>query len=121
MSATDKKPVGVWITRSPFEDHRIAERLRMAVGLTLGKNSVRIFLSGDGVYVLLKSHPEKGGLPPLGKHLETLGLLKCSLVAEEESLSQGNISREAVPYPIEILPREEFLRRVSACQVLFNE
>ncbi|MBI5187018.1 MAG: DsrE family protein [Nitrospinae bacterium] len=118
MSERKKKPVGVLLANSPFESYKFQERLRMAVGLTLGKNSVRVFFSGDGVFSLLKSDPQKFGMPPMAKHIETLAMLKCPIFVLEESLSQRDIAREAIAHPIKALPQDFFYRELSACEVL---
>jgi sulfur relay (sulfurtransferase) DsrF/TusC family protein len=117
MKNADKKPVGVLFTRSPFESYKFSERLRMAVGLTLGKNSVRIFFSGEGVFSLLKNDPQKFGMQPITKHIETLDMLKCPIFVLEESLPQRGIG-ESITYPTKTLPRELFYNELSACEVL---
>lgn len=121
MSADGKKPVGILFTKTPFHDYKVSESLRMAVGLTLGKNSVRVFFTGDGTYCLTKNTPEKLGMLPLGKHIETLGMLKCRIVVEEEALSERNISPENLAFQnIESVTSEEFNEELSDCEVLFN-
>lgn len=118
MSETKKKPVGVLFTKSPFESHELQERLRMAVGLTLGKNAVRIFFSGDGIFSLLKSDPQKFGMPPMAKHIETLAMLKCPIFVLEESLYKRDITCESIVYPVKGLPLDFFYRELNACEVL---
>ena len=120
MSDSGKKPVGILFSRSPFSDYRVSESLRMAVGLTLGKNSVRLFFSGDGVFCLLKNDAERLESLPLAKHIETLGMLKCPVIAEEESLEKRDISPELIPYQLTTMKDDSFLEQLNACEILIH-
>lgn len=120
MNIAEKKPVGILFTGSPFSDFRVSETLRMAVGLTLGKNSVRVFFGGDGTYSLLKNDSERLEMQPITKHIETLNMLKCQIFVEEEALAKRNIDHEKVfPY-IQPLSKNQFHQQLSDCEILIN-
>lgn len=64
---------------------RVAEKLRMAVGLTLvDDNRVSALLIGDGVWAGLGTDPERSGLE-IDKHLETLSVLGAKILAHAPS------------------------------------
>lgn len=90
-----KKQVSVVVRSVPISTVRVAEALRMSVGLTLSGNAVRVVFAGDGVYALLPTAPETVGSQELAKPIETLLRLGHELVAERESLEAREIGPPA--------------------------
>ncbi len=79
----------------------------MSVGLTLGDNAVQVVFADDGVYTLLPTSPELIGSGTIGKHVQTLQLLKHRLVVEKESLDARGLTAESLKHKAEVLPRAE--------------
>jgi sulfur relay (sulfurtransferase) DsrF/TusC family protein len=77
----------------------------MTVGLTLGDNTIIVIFRGDGVYTLLPTQPALLGALELDKHLETLQLLNVRLVAEQEALTERNLSH--LKWDVERLAQHE--------------
>jgi sulfur relay protein TusC/DsrF len=99
------KHVAVVLRKSPFNTCRNSEALRMTVGLTLGDNTIAVIFRGDGVYTLLPTQPALLGALEIDKHLETLQLLNVRLVAEQESLTERNLSH--LKWDVERLAQHE--------------
>ena len=78
----------------------------MGVGLTLQDDRVQVIFVENGTYTLVKSKPEIIDSPELTKHLETLQMLDCHLIAEKESLEQRDLLG-ALRYPIQVKTRQE--------------
>jgi sulfur relay (sulfurtransferase) DsrF/TusC family protein len=105
------KQIAVVMRQSPFNTCRNAEALRMTVGLTLGENTIVVIFRDDGVYTLLSTQPALIGSLEIDKHLETLQLLHVRLVAEQESLSQRNLSHPK--WDIERLAQREIAQLLA--------
>ncbi len=106
------KTTTVIISQSPLKTLRVAEALRMSVGLTLCGDAVQVLFVNDGVYTLLDTEPAKAGMPEYSRHIETLKELGHRLYAEHESLQErglGPISNKAA-----IVTREETSRLIIA-------
>jgi sulfur relay protein TusC/DsrF len=99
------KQVAVVMRKSPFNTCRNAEALRMTVGLTLVENTIAVIFRDDGVYTLLPTQPALVGSLEIDKHLETLQLLHVRLIAEQESVSERNLSH--LKWDVEHLTQRE--------------
>lgn len=102
------KTTTVIISQSPLKTIRIAEALRMSVGLTLCEDAVQVLFLGDGAYTLLDTEPARLGMSDYSRHLETLVQLKHRLFAERESLDERGL--EKISDNVEIIPRNEVAR-----------
>ncbi len=72
---------------------QVAERLRMAVGLTLEDgNKVTALLIDDGVYTGLGIDHEKLGAKEIDKHLKMLGMLSVDIFAHSGCCDKRNIT-----------------------------
>ncbi|MDW8367271.1 MAG: DsrE family protein [Abditibacteriales bacterium] len=100
-----EKRITVVVRKSPFNSVRNAEALRMSVGMTLGDHTVQVVFMGDGVYTLLPVQPQEVGMPEVGKHLETLRMLRARLVVEKEAAEQRGLTQ--LKYRPEFLSRAE--------------
>ncbi len=85
------KKVTTVIRRSPFNSVIISEALRMSLGLTLTDNKVTVVFVEEGVYLLLSLSADVIGYPDLKRHIETLNMLGCELIAERESLEKRGL------------------------------
>jgi sulfur relay (sulfurtransferase) DsrF/TusC family protein len=105
--------VTVVITRTPFNTIRNSEALRMSVGLTLcEENRVQVVFVGEGVYTLAPLKPEAVDSPETEKHLQTLKLLNCRMVAEKEAVEER--LREINPRrDVELMPGEEVFNLIN--------
>ncbi len=110
------KNVVVIIRNSPFNTVRNSEALRMSVGLTLEDNKITIIFLEDGVYLLGETNPNVISSGEIHKHIDTLRLLKHTLVAEQESLDSRNI--EKLKYNIKVLTRAEISYTISKADVV---
>lgn len=104
--------------RVPVSSLLNAEALRMSVGLTLAENDVTVVFAGDGVYTLLPIKPERLGSPEVAKHLETLEMMGCRLVAEAESVESRGLKELA--WNVERLPRAEVARLLAGAQAVIT-
>jgi sulfur relay (sulfurtransferase) DsrF/TusC family protein len=95
----------VLISQSPLKTLRVAEALRMSVGLTLCDDAVQVVFVDDGVYALVGADPARVGMPEYARHVETLGQLGHRLVAERESLEERGIDRLA--FTVDTVARAE--------------
>ncbi len=93
------------ISQPPLGTLRIAEALRMGVGLTLCGDAVQILFVGDGVYTLLGTEPKRIAAPEYSRHIETLKELGHSLYAERESLEERGI--DGMTHEAQIIDRAE--------------
>lgn len=105
------KQVAVVLRKSPFNTCQNSEALRMTVGLTLGDNAIAVIFRDDGVYTLLPTQPALIGSLEIDKHLETLQLLQVRLVAEQESLSERNLSH--LKWDVERLAQREIAQLLA--------
>jgi sulfur relay protein TusC/DsrF len=108
--------VAVVLRTSPFNTCRNSEALRMTVGLTLGENAIAVIFCGDGVYTLLATQPALIGSLEIDKHLETLQLLNVRLVAEQESLSERNLSH--LKWDVERLAQREIAQLLAESEAI---
>ncbi len=106
------KTTTVIISQSPLKTLRVAEALRMSVGLTLCGDAVQVLFMGDGVYTLLDTEPGKVGMPEYARHLETLKQLRHRLFAERESLDERHL--DTIHHRAEIISRAESARVLLA-------
>jgi sulfur relay protein TusB/DsrH len=106
------KTTTVIISQSPLKTLRVAEALRMSVGLTLCGDSVQVLFMSDGVYALLETEPSKVGMPEYARHMKTLKQLKHRLFAVRESLNQRGL--DTVCHNVEILSNSESARLLLA-------
>ncbi len=90
----------------------------MSVGLTLADNDVTVVFLGDGVYTLLAIKPERLGSPEVAKHLETLKMMGCRLVAEEEALRDRKLGELA--WPVERLPEAEIAGLLASAEAVIT-
>ena len=111
------KNVVVIIRNSPFNTVRNSEALRMSVGLTLEEdNKITVLFIEDGVYLLGETNPNAISSGEIHKPLDTLRLLKHTLVADKESLGSRNIVQ--LKYNVEILTRKEVSDTISKADVV---
>jgi len=83
------KHVVVVVTQPPHK--RTAEKLRMAVGLTLEDgNRVSVVLMDDGVYAG-QGVAAGAGQPEVDKSLETLAMLNVAVVADGPSVDERGL------------------------------
>jgi sulfur relay (sulfurtransferase) DsrF/TusC family protein len=106
------KTTSVIISQSPLKTLRVAEALRMSVGLTLCDDRVQVLFMADGVYTLLDTKPETVGMPEYSRHIETLRQLNHRLFAEREALNERAIA--------EIRPEAEVVSRMELAQLLLD-
>lgn len=106
-----RKTTTVIISQSPLKTLRVAEALRMSVGLTLCDDTVQVLFVGDGVYTLLQTDPTHVGLPEYSRHVEALQELGHKLFAERESLDERGL--EKTVYETEIISGVEAARLIS--------
>lgn len=99
------KTTTVIVSKAPLKTLRVAEALRMGVGLTLYGDAVQILFVGDGVYALLQTEPNKVAMPEYTRHIETLKQLGHRIYAERESLEERGLDR--MPHEAEIISRKE--------------
>lgn len=99
------KTTTVIISQSPLKSLRVAEALRMSVGLTLCNDAVQVLFVDDGVYALLETDPEKVGMPDYSRHIETLKQLGHNLFSERESLEKRSL--EEIFFETEIVSHDE--------------
>lgn len=99
------KTTTVIISQSPLKTLRVAEALRMSVGLTLCNDAVQAVFIGDGVYALLATEPSHAGMPEYSRHIETLKQLGHKLFAERESLDERGL--EKIAHDVAVVPRSE--------------
>lgn len=112
--------VTVVITRTPLNTFRNSEGLRMSVGLTLNeKNRVQVAFVGDGVYTLAPLKPEIVGSLETEKHLQTLKLLNCRLVAEREAVSERLAGIGCRP-DVELLAGDEVYSLVTGSKTVIR-
>jgi sulfur relay (sulfurtransferase) DsrF/TusC family protein len=102
------KTTTIIISQSPLKTLRVAEALRMGVGLTLCGDSVQALFVDDGVYALLQTEPGRLGMPEYQRHLDTLRQLRHRIFAERESMANRGLDKLSVD--AEILPRDEIGR-----------
>jgi sulfur relay (sulfurtransferase) DsrF/TusC family protein len=107
----ERREVCVVLRRVPVSSLRNAEALRMSVGLTLAENNVTVVFAGDGVYTLLPIKPERLGSPEVAKHLETLEMMGCRLVADADAIESRGL--EELAWGVEQLPRAEIARLLA--------
>ena len=110
------KNVVVIIRNSPFNTVRNSEALRMTVGLTLEDNKITVIFLEDGVYLLGETNPKVISSGEIHKHIDTLRLLKHTLVAEKESLDLRNI--EKLKYNVKVLTHAEISDTISKADVV---
>ena len=106
------KTTSVIISQSPLKTLRVAEALRMSVGLTLCGDKVQVVFMADGVYALLNTKPERIGMPEYSRHIETLKQLNHRLFAEREALDERSLD--------EIRPEAEIVLRMELAQLLLD-
>jgi sulfur relay (sulfurtransferase) DsrF/TusC family protein len=102
------KTTTVVISQSPLKMVRVAEALRMSVGLTLCDDAVRVVFVGDGVYTLLHTEPARVGMPEYSRHVRTLKDLGHEIYAERESLEERGL--EKISFKPRIVSRSEVAR-----------
>lgn len=119
------KNVVVIIRSSPFNTVRNSEALRMTVGLTLEDNKITVVFLEDGVYLLGETNPNVISSGEIHKHIDTLRLLKHTLVAENESLDSRNLVPECIEqgieklkYNVKILTHAEISDTISKADVV---
>jgi len=102
------KTTTVIISQSPLKTLRVAEALRMGVGLTLCGDKVQVLFMGDGIYSLLHTKPQDVGMPEYLRHIETLRQLRHRILVERESIMErGN---PEISVPTEAVTRDEAAR-----------
>ncbi len=112
--------VTVVITRTPFNTFRNSEALRMGVGLTLNDdNRVQVAFLGDGVYTLAPIKPEAVGSLETEKHLETLKLLNCRLVAEKEAVEE-RLAGAGTRHEVELIAGEEIFDIINQSKTVIR-
>ena len=95
------KKVTTVIRRSPFNSIVVSEALRMSLGLTLDDdNKVTVVFIEDSVYLLPPLTSEAFGYPDAKKHIETLKMVGCELIAEKESLKKRGLPERGVEVTI---------------------
>jgi sulfur relay (sulfurtransferase) DsrF/TusC family protein len=102
------KTTTIIISQSPLKTLRVAEALRMGVGLTLCGDAVQVLFLGDGVYSLLHTEPAGVGMPDYLRHVETLRQLRHRLFAERESIDERNLGQLSLN--TEIISRDDAAR-----------
>lgn len=88
----------------------------MSVGLTLEDNKITVLFIEDGVYLLGETDPKVILSGEIHKHIDTLRLLKHTLVADKESLDSRNIKK--LKYNVGILTRAEISDTISKADVV---
>jgi hypothetical protein len=89
---TNKK-ISVLIQKSPYQDLKAVEAMRMSVGLTLRNIEVYLFFLEDGLDALIEDSLERAEEAGFRKHLEVFIELGQTLVVETESIeASGNLS-----------------------------
>ena len=79
-----QKQIFVVLTDYPFGTNRLAEKLRMSVGLTLDDGNVlNIVFLGRARHALQELDEKEIGMNPITKHVEMLSQLKASFYVEE--------------------------------------
>lgn len=112
--------VTVVITRTPFNTFRNSEALRMSVGLTLNEaNRVQVAFVGDGVYTLAPLKPKMVGSLETEKHLQTLKLLNCRLVAEKGAVEE-RLTGITPPQNVELRAEEEVYSLINRSRVVIR-
>lgn len=99
------KRVTTIIRNSPFNSVIASEALRMSLGLTLTDNRVTVIFVEDGVYLLTAPAAEAIGYADVNRHMQTLTLVDCQLIAEKESLKKRGLGDRKVD--ANICDREE--------------
>lgn len=79
-----QKQIFVVLTDYPFGTNRLAEKLRMSVGLTLDDGNVlNLVFLGRARHALQELDEKEIGMNPITKHVEMLSQLKASFYVEE--------------------------------------
>lgn len=108
--------IAVLIDRAP--SMKIAEKLRMALGLTLADgNEVEIFFIGDGLKSLaLSRETDALSMSEIAKHLETLLMSDVPFLIEDarELVGVG----EGYAGSLERLGSKEFARRINGAKAI---
>jgi len=99
------KTTTVIISQTPLNTLRVAEALRMSVGLTMCDDAVQVLFIEDGVYALLQTEPGRVSMPEYSRHIETLGQLGHRIFAERESLAERGI--ECMNHEAQVITRAE--------------
>lgn len=89
----NNKKISVLIQKSPYQDLKAVEAMRMSVGLTLRDIEVYLFFLEDGLDALIEDYLERAEEEGFRKHLEMFIELGQTLVVETESIeASGNLS-----------------------------
>jgi len=99
------KTTTVIISQTPLNTLRVAEALRMSVGLTLCDDAVQVLFIEDGVYALLQTEPGRVSMPEYSRHIKALGQLGHRIFAERESLAERGI--ECMNHEAQVITRAE--------------
>lgn len=89
----NNKKISVLIQKSPYQDLKAVEAMRMSVGLTLRDIEVYLFFLEDGLDALIENYLERAEEEGFRKHLEMFIELGQTLVVETESIeASGNLA-----------------------------
>ena len=102
-----EKKVVISFNRAPYGSIFYTEGLRAAVGVTAGidEHKVDVIFLGDGVFFALKNVARDDSKGYLG----TLAKLGTKLYAEEESLNDRKIAKDALAGDVEVIQRKKVL------------
>ena len=110
------KNITVIVRNLPFNTRRNAEALRMSVGLTLREDKVTVIFMDDGVYSATQVKPELIGAPTLKKEFEALPMMKCTMLADRQSMEKRGIKN---PVPnVMAVERDEIVRTITGSDIV---
>ncbi len=110
------KKICVVVRNRPLNTRRNAEALRMSVGLTLREDKVTVIFMDDGVYTATQMKTEIIGLQPLNKEFEALSMLKCTMIADLNSLEKRGIKN--LLKNVTAAKREEIIKTITDSDIV---
>ena len=85
------KNIAVIIRRTPFNNIRNIEGLRMAIGATLRDDSVTVVFLDEGVRHAGQLHSDVVGAKDTSEEIEMLKIIAHSLVADEDAVKARSV------------------------------
>ncbi|GFO98036.1 hypothetical protein ig2599ANME_2247 [groundwater metagenome] len=110
------KKITVIVRNLPLNTRRNAEALRMSVGLTLREDKVTVIFMDDGVYSAAPAKSELIHVQPLKKEFEALSMLKCTLLADKQSLEKRGI--KSLVSNVKAVERDEIVRKITGSDIV---
>ncbi len=110
------KKVVVLIRSSPFNSIKASEAIRLALGLTLGKNQVSVIMMDEGAWNARDIRPKDIKRPDVSQFLELYGACNIRQMVDSFSLDARNITN--IRNDVESVGRQEVLSRLTEADVV---